>query len=459
MDLSVPAVPPWALGVACLGLVVVGIVAQKAQDRPHRIIVTIASLAFIAYLDAVSTLLLIAFAHIAFVVMNSPSTRVLRGAAWGGVLALMGYKLSQTLQASCGAPDFFVLIGVSYYTFRISSCLFDLSRNVIAKPDYLTFINYCFFFPIFAGGPVQRYRNFERNQDSIDYNIVLGLLRIAKGLIKKLLITDIVLVFLIAWLDAQIQGADTFSVVVDRPAMIDFGNKNYISASLAVPLFGFLNIVRAYFDISAFTDLALGASRLFGYNIDENFNRPFAARNIIDFWRRWHLTIVGWAKDYVFSPLMLASMNLPLSVALTMVAMGLWHEISWRWLFWGICHGTAMVVCGWWQRTAMARGLGKLEVRMIGKATTSPGRQIGIIEPGVANPGWHNPGSIRYGGRRLGTLLRSRAMALHSQAVRALFFVPAWLLNFGFMSLVFVAVSKPSLSKAAEFYSIMLGLK
>lgn len=420
-----------------IGLIFVSLVGQMLKGKLHEYLVITISLAVIFIIDKGSAIVLLIFAHIAyFVIHYFHHRKYIHITAWGGIAALMGYKAIQVILGHDNT-SFFVLIGVSYYTFRIASVLFDIGRGRLEKPNYRKYMLYCLFFPIFAGGPVQRYHLFLRNKLSYDKNIIYGLYLISRAFFKKIFIADIILLFFIAWLESQLTGSTSFAPTGggDPDELVWKVTSHDFPLQVGVLLYGFLNILRAYFDLSAFTDLALGLSRLFGYKISDNFNRPFLARNIIDFWRRWHLTIAGWAKDYIFSPLMLSTRNLAVAVFLTMIAMGLWHELSASWLFWGVCHGLGLILCGWWQRTKISSGLIKLEQGCVKAIST------------VIN-GW---------GVYISRPVSSGLAKLLSGMVTMCFFVPAWVINFGYMSLVFVAVSRPDLESALDFYRLLAG--
>lgn len=418
-----------------MGLILLSLIGQASKGKLHDYLIITISLIVIFTIDLGSAIVLLAFAHIAYMIIHRSNNRkYIQITGWSGIAALMSYKTIQVIQGH-DSINFFVLIGVSYYTFRIASVLFDIGRGRLEKPSYDKFMLYCLFFPIFAGGPVQRYHLFSRNNLSYEKNIIHGLFRIGRAFIKKILIADIILLFFISWLDSQLTGSNSFSLGAGEDDLTWKVVDHTFPLQLGVLLYGFLNILRAYFDLSAFTDLALGLARLFGYEISENFNRPFMARNIIDFWRRWHLTIAGWAKEYIFSPLMLSTRNLAIAVFLTMIAMGLWHELSAKWLFWGVCHGLGLVACGWWQRSKISLALIKLE--------KDCGTKISDVVSGLD--------------LYISSTMSSRLAIGLSGMVSMFFFVPAWLITFGYMSLVFVAVSRPDMASALDFYRLLLG--
>jgi alginate O-acetyltransferase complex protein AlgI len=106
----------------------------------------------------------------------------------------------------------------------------------------------------------------------------------------------------------------------------------------------------AYLDFAAYSDIAIGSSRLFGIRIIENFNFPFVARNINEFWQRWHMSLSGWCRAYVYMPTIGLTRNPYLAIYATMATIGIWHEGSLTWLCWGLYHATGIVVYGSWAR-------------------------------------------------------------------------------------------------------------
>jgi alginate O-acetyltransferase complex protein AlgI len=121
--------------------------------------------------------------------------------------------------------------------------------------------------------------------------------------------------------------------------------------------FGFLGILHAYMDISAWTDISIGISRLLGYNIPENMDRPLLAKNIVNFWQRYHMTIVKWVKEYIFSPLLFLTRNPIYTTFLTMLFMGMWHKPNFLWLLWAIGHSAGIITCAYWQKLPIGKFL------------------------------------------------------------------------------------------------------
>ena len=350
---NLPFIELWHLIATIAVILVASILSHSTTGKTHRILLILLSVAFIFLLDTTSGIILIAFAHLAYYLIRyqTKNATLLRWAAWGSVAILITFKGIQIYILEGGNFGLIYLIGVSYYVFRISSTLFDTAKRGQVEGGYLDYINYCLFFPLFTGGPVERYDGFGPNSDGWGINFYMGMRRLFHGIIKKLFIADVVLLEILLYLKdwAGKLPADTTRVAVFTA--------EHQQPQIALFLFGAVSILRAYMDLSAFTDFAVGGSRVMGYTVSENFNKPLRATNLIDFWRRWHMTIAGWAKDYIFSPLLLGTRKIALSIVVTMLFMGIWHAPTLAWIAWGFGHGFGMLFFGWWQRTQTRRKL------------------------------------------------------------------------------------------------------
>jgi alginate O-acetyltransferase complex protein AlgI len=220
----------------------------------------------------------------------------------------------------------FLPLGLSFYTFKTLSYLLEIRKGKIRPTtDWIVFFSYISFFPCLISGPIDRpgalipqletRRTFEYGQASD------GMRQILWGLFKKVVIADNCAVF----------SGDIFDHYKTLPA--------------SALLYGaFLVTIQIYADFSAYSDMAIGLGRLIGFNITRNFNYPFFARNIADFWRRWHITLTSWLTDYVFSPLMIYFRNygkagLVLAILITFTAIGIWHGPNWTFVVFGFLHG------------------------------------------------------------------------------------------------------------------------
>ena len=227
-----------------------------------------------------------------------------------------------------------VPVGFSYYTFRLLSYVIDVRRGTIEpEKDFVRFACYAAFFPHLLSGPIQRAEEFfPQTQHLGCENPELwasGLRLILCGLFKKLVI------------------ADTLAPAVDNV----FGHPAaYNATALWVAAYAFY--LQLYCDFSGLTDIAIGSGRLFGIDAPPNFNAPYLAKNIQDFWRRWHMTLCRWISDYLFTPLLVKLRNwgnagLVFSLFVSMLAISLWHGLSSGFIAFGLIQGTLISFSVW----------------------------------------------------------------------------------------------------------------
>jgi len=244
------------------------------------------------------------------------------------------------------AVDIVLPIGVSFYTFESMSYVLDVYHRrmppLASLLDYAVFIT---FFPHLVAGPIVRLKDFApqllRPMLAADVHLRQALRLFLLGLVKKLLISDRV---------ALVSDA-----VFADPASFD---------SLGVWIGVTAYTIQIYCDFSGYSDMALGLACLFGYRLPENFDMPYRARNISEFWRRWHITLSSWLRDYLYVPL--GGSRGPLrktyrNLLAVMLLGGLWHGASWTFVVWGGLHGIGLVVHKEWRRRfgepTPARGL------------------------------------------------------------------------------------------------------
>lgn len=220
-------------------------------------------------------------------------------------------------------PDIIIFLGISYFSFRIIHYVVEVYKNNIKDLNFLNFVNYVIFFPCFVAGPIHRYTNFNPQKPKFkleDYS--KGFARVIIGLFKKVVIVDTIAVF-----TAEL-GQGTLST-----GMI----------WLAV----YLLSIQIYLDFSAYSDIAIGISRMFGYKIMENFNWPYLKQNLSLFWKNWHISLTSWIKDYVFIPLggsRVVLWRILLNIMIIMVLVGIWHGATFNFVVWGAIHGIGLII-------------------------------------------------------------------------------------------------------------------
>ena len=247
------------------------------------------------------------------------------------VLQAMGFKASMPLL------EIILPVGISFYTFQTMAYTIDVYRSKIkpcsSLPDFALYVA---FFPQLVAGPIERPGNLlpqiaERRVVSRDA-LGEGLLLILSGLFRKMVI------------------ADTASMVVD-PC---FAAPNaYSGARLMLGAVFFA--IQIYADFSGYTNIARGVAKLLGFELMENFRQPYLAASISDFWRRWHISLSTWFRDYLYIPLggnRKGPVRTYFNLAVTMLLCGLWHGASWTFVAWGALHGVFLAV----HRKAMPNG-------------------------------------------------------------------------------------------------------
>ncbi len=238
-------------------------------------------------------------------------------------------------------------LGISFFTFLRLNYVIDVFQGRAEPERSLTdFALYATFFAHIAAGPITRARNLlpqfkapvRLNRD----DLFEGFRRICFGLFKKVVLADRLGMFV----DTVFAGPGLF----DTPTLW--------LASLAYTL-------QIYLDFSGYSDLAIGLARCLGYRLDRNFDFPYLARNPSDFWRRWHISLSFWFRDYVYIPLGGNRQGLArtcLNLMLTLLLCGLWHGAGWTFVAWGAWHGAGLVVHRLWRTRAGSRSGGSLGV-------------------------------------------------------------------------------------------------
>ncbi len=227
-------------------------------------------------------------------------------------------------------------LAISFFTFTQIAYLVDSYRGETAEYDLLNYSLFVTFFPHLIAGPIVHHRDIMSQFGSrwtlaLRYsNILKGLFIFAIGLFKKVVIADTFAV----WASAGFDGGQPLGFFAAWATSVSY-------------------TFQLYFDFSGYCDMAIGASLLFNIWLPINFNSPYKARNIQDFWRRWHITLSKFLRDYLYIPLggnRSSVFRTYLNLIATFVLGGLWHGATWMFVIWGALHGTALVVHRLWQR-------------------------------------------------------------------------------------------------------------
>jgi alginate O-acetyltransferase complex protein AlgI len=329
------------------GILIAGLALYWAipHNRLRLSVLSALSLLFIWLLDPMSALVVIGLSGYTFIFggiihrhRDKPGWHT--AAVLGILLLLVFFKYLGMLSRISDAfylflenlPNFslhrlFLPLGISYITFKHISYLTDIKWGMISPGRFDVFLLYSSFFTIYLAGPIERYERFapqlETAAKPIRQDWHEGSRRIAIGLFKKLVIADWLAYFL---------------------APIWKSPEAYSAWQSLAALFAYAFVI--YYDFAGYSDIAIGASRLFGIRIMENFDRPYLAGNISQFWRRWHISLSDWIRDYLFFPLSRLSKRKVWNIfwvpVIAMALCGLWHGADSRYLVWGIWHGLGL---------------------------------------------------------------------------------------------------------------------
>ncbi|WP_297564579.1 MBOAT family protein [uncultured Arcanobacterium sp.] len=252
-----------------------------------------------------------------------------------GLLAIFKYSgmIFHTVNAvgnfNMNLPLIELPIGISFYTFQAMSYTIDVYRKIVNAADNpLTVMLYISFFPQLIAGPIIKYRDIELQiqQRTVQTTAVaLGLRRFIVGLTKKVVI------------------ADTLALIVDQIFSASTADVTIGAAWLA----GIAYALQIYFDFSGYSDMAIGMAKMFGFSFKENFAYPYAADTIKDFWRRWHISLSTWFKEYLYIPLggnRRGKIRTIFNKYTVFFLCGLWHGANWTFAVWGLCHGTFLML-------------------------------------------------------------------------------------------------------------------
>lgn len=222
-------------------------------------------------------------------------------------------------------------IGISVYIFQSISYIADIYTKKIKAQGLLETLLYLGFFPQIVSGPIVKAHDFFPQLEIAHYitsdRISRGIQRFALGMLKKIVI------------------ADRLGVCVDS---VYSAPSAYSGLSLLIAVLSYA--LQIYYDFSGYSDMAIGVAYILGFDLGENFNLPYLAKNPSDFWRRWHISLSSWFRDYVYIPLggnRNGKLRTHLNLFITMLLSGLWHGASWAFLLWGVLHAVASTVHKW----------------------------------------------------------------------------------------------------------------
>ena len=265
--------------------------------------------------------------------------------------------LSFTLLGYCKYADFFIEnfnavtglslpllkialpIGISFYTFQIASYEIDVYRgDVAAQHNFIDFAAYVAMFPQLIAGPIVRYRDIAPQLKERTHSLetaASGASRFAVGLGKKVLVANVL---------AQLVSA--YKASAEQTALYAW-------------LYAIAFTLQIYFDFSGYSDMAIGLGRIFGFSFPENFRYPYIAKSITEFWRRWHMSLGTWFRDYLYIPLggsRCSRIRHIFNILVVWMATGFWHGAAWNFVFWGLFYAVLLMAEKFFLLPALKKG-------------------------------------------------------------------------------------------------------
>jgi alginate O-acetyltransferase complex protein AlgI len=217
-------------------------------------------------------------------------------------------------------------IGISFYTFQTVSYTIDVYRGEVkAQKNVINFLMFVSLFHQLVAGPIVRYQTIESEMENRKFDwedISYGIWRFCLGMFKKVLI------------------ANMAGELVNKYLELGFNDLSSLEAWFGITMFS----VQIYFDFSGYSDMAIGLGRMFGFHYDENFKHPYAAISVADFYRRWHISLGKFFRDYVYIPLGGNRKYQLRNIMIVWLLTGLWHGASWNFVFWGFYFGCFMII-------------------------------------------------------------------------------------------------------------------
>lgn len=305
-------------------------------------ILIVASLFFYAYGEPVYVLLMIFSSLINYLlaILIDKHEKGKKAILIAGLVLNLGilgvFKYAAFLIGSCNdifglklqIPEIILPIGISFFTFQALSYVMDVYYGKIeVQKSFWKILLYISFFPQLIAGPIVKYRDISKEIDNRKQTIretSLGMRRFICGLAKKVLI------------------ANTMGLAADNIFAADLSNINVAAAWLGAIAY----MLQIYYDFSGYSDMAIGLGRMFGFHFKENFKYPYGAGSIQDFWRKWHISLSTWFKEYLYIPLggnRKGNVRTYINRIIVFFFTGLWHGANWTFVIWGLYHGVLLL--------------------------------------------------------------------------------------------------------------------
>lgn len=220
-------------------------------------------------------------------------------------------------------------IGISFYTFQVLTYIFDVYREKVkVQRNFILYATYVTFFPKLVSGPIVAYKDMEAQLELRPMTRVKfgeGAVLFFVGLFKKVLIADNL-------------GVGFYAITA-----LPLDDMSTVTAWLGSILYTLM----LYFDFSSYSDMAIGIAKMFGFDFNKNFDYPYKSTSITEFWRRWHMSLGAWFRDYLYFPLggsRCATVKIIRNLVIVWLATGIWHGAAWTFIIWGLLHGAAQLL-------------------------------------------------------------------------------------------------------------------
>jgi D-alanyl-lipoteichoic acid acyltransferase DltB (MBOAT superfamily) len=320
------------------------------NTKSHRIaelFLLAASLLFYGWWNPIYLPLLLGSALVNFFIGKQLSLRASPALLGGGIgfnVLLLGYfkyadffidNINVISGSDIPLSNIILPLAISFFTFQQISYLVDCKKGLVTEKQFSTYLLFVTFFPQLIAGPIVHHKEMMpqfaamKNHSASFNNISKGLFIFSLGLFKKIMIAD--------------EFAITATAGFTQADSLSFAEAWLTSLSYTFQL---------YFDFSAYCDMAIGVALLFNIKLPQNFNSPYKALSIQDFWRRWHITLGAFLRDYIYIPLGGKRNGLPKTLSnliITFLIGGIWHGAGWTFVVWGALHGFALAIHRLWQ--------------------------------------------------------------------------------------------------------------
>ncbi|MEP2771999.1 MAG: MBOAT family O-acyltransferase [Fulvivirga sp.] len=311
-----------------IGFALFAILISRLINKKYQLeFISFACLVFVGLLDWISLIVLVASSMITYFTLfrvNISWARLHLAVIAILVAVFIFFKLKATLLN--GIFSAVLPLGLSFYYFRLIHFVLEVYKGNYKQATLREFLNYMFYFPVILIGPIIRFDDWKKEIKRRRWDPQMfsgGLERILYGMVKIVILGNYLFSYELAEYIENIK--------LSQPWMANY-----------------LDTIRytgnSYMQFAGYSDIAIGLSMLFGIRVMENFHFPFLAGNINDFWKRWHISLSNWCKDYIFMPIASYSRMAWLAIISSMLVLGLWHEFSSRYILWALFHGLGIVI-------------------------------------------------------------------------------------------------------------------